>query len=96
MLYFGDVDAIFLIMMQENYFRITDMKSAGISYSLDKLYICTRLFTFLDKFTGPNLPFVAPALCSLSPAVVTISIRSSVKFSSGTKNQTNKQKNEHH
>ena len=32
MLYFGDVDAIFWVMMQENYFRITDMKSAGISY----------------------------------------------------------------
>ena len=96
MLYFGDVDAIFWVMMQENYFRITDMKSAGISYFFRQtVHMYSTFYIFRQIY---RVKFAVRGPSSLQPFTRSGDhLHASVKFSSGTKKpQTNKQKNEHH
>ena len=47
----------------ENDVITTDMKSAGIHLLNRYSFRHTQPFSFLDKSTGPILPFVALALC---------------------------------
>ena len=62
-LYFGHDDAIYnLKKLFENDVISTDMKSAGIHLLNQYSFRHTQPFSFLDKSTGPILPFVVLAL----------------------------------
>ena len=66
--YFCDNDTTYDVIMEElvrNDVITTDIKSAGIHLLNCHFLRPSQLFSFLEKSTGPILPFVALALCIL-------------------------------
>ena len=64
-LYFCNNDAIYEVIIKnqfENDVITTDMKAAGIHLLNYYSFRHTQQFSFLDKLTGPFLPFVVLAL----------------------------------